>query len=104
MPGSGQEGVDDVGLDVPDLQEFVEDFEQHRQQVGRPARQQHTACSHQRDTWRFAPRHELVALLLPCVQVVEGLAARYRSVGPLLVKVEELVAGTASGKSPRLAG
>ena len=44
-------------------------------------------------------------LLLPLLpQVVEGLAARYRGVGLLLMKVEELVAGTATGKSPRLAG
>ncbi|KAI7844971.1 hypothetical protein COHA_001338 [Chlorella ohadii] len=37
-------------------------------------------------------------------QVVDGLVARYRGVGPLLVKVEELVAGTSTGKSPCLAG
>ncbi|PRW56454.1 flagellar inner arm dynein 1 heavy chain alpha [Chlorella sorokiniana] len=63
-PAEGQGG----SPDVPDLQEWYEEFEQHRQQV------------------------------------VEGLVARYRGVGPLLVKVEELVAGTSTGKSPRLAG
>ena len=36
--------------------------------------------------------------------MVEALVARYRAVGPLLVKVEELVVGSASGKSPHLAG
>ena len=30
--------------------------------------------------------------------------ARYRSVGPLLLKVEEVVAGSATGKAPRMAG
>jgi len=38
------------------------------------------------------------------VQVVDALVERYRTVGPLLIKVEELVAGTATGKSPRLTG
>ena len=42
--------------------------------------------------------------MLPPEQVVEGLVARYRGVGPLLVKVEELVAGSSTGKLPRLAG
>ena len=37
-------------------------------------------------------------------QVVAGLVARYRSIPPLLVKLEELVAGTSTGKAPRLAG
>ena len=38
------------------------------------------------------------------MQVVEGLVVRYRAVSPLLIKVEELVAGTSTGKSSRLAG
>jgi dynein heavy chain len=53
---------------TPDLQEFAEDFEMHRQRV------------------------------------LAGLVARYRTVPPLLIKVEELVVGTATGKAPRLAG
>ena len=36
--------------------------------------------------------------------MVEGLVARYRCVGPLLLKVEELVVGSATGKAPRMAG
>ena len=44
------------------------------------------------------------SLPVPSTQVVEGLAGRYRTVGPLLIKVEELVAGSATGKTPRLAG
>lgn len=35
---------------------------------------------------------------------VEAALKRYRSLTPLLIKVEEVVAGTASGTSPALAG
>lgn len=43
-------------------------------------------------------------LAMHTLQVVNSLVARYRSVPQLLVKVEELVAGTATGKSPALTG
>lgn len=49
-----------------------------------------------------APCHPLPPCSLP--QVVAALVARYRSLPPLLQKIEELVAGTTSGKAPRLAG
>lgn len=98
---AGQPGAVQAGAaDVPELQAFFEDWEQHRQQVG---------CS----VAGALPAHcqRLLRPLLPptspappAAQVVAGLVARYRSVGPLLGKVEELVAGSASGKSPRLAG
>lgn len=110
---------------VPDLQEFYEDCEQHRQQVGvwgacwyaGVAAGERCAC------WSSCSPPTLPAmgvrragLPLPrlphasptlgpvCPKVVAGLVARYRSIPPLLVKLEELVAGTSTGKAPRLAG
>ena len=35
-------------------------------------------------------------------EAVEELVKRYHTIGPLLVKIEEVVAGTNSGKSPLL--
>lgn len=35
--------------------------------------------------------------------VLEGLVKKYRTISPLLGKIEEVVAGTNSGKSPALA-
>lgn len=37
------------------------------------------------------------------IQVVEELVAKYRTIGPLLRKVEEVLLGTSSGKAPALA-
>ncbi len=115
---------------LPDLLEFYEEFEQHRHQVRAAGCllvvvQHRVPCScsaHrpwdalplllccQRARTRQLPRTPDVKLpkclgvCLCHLQVVDGLVTRYRSVAPLLVKVEELVEGTASGKSPRLAG
>lgn len=61
-------------------------------------------CTHLNFSVTCCPNGTLPCCAWPSPQVVDGLVAQYRSVPPLLVKVEELVAGTASGKSPRLAG
>lgn len=40
---------------------------------------------------------------VPCMQVVEDLVKKHKTIGPLLRKVEETVTGTNTGKSPQLA-
>lgn len=39
-----------------------------------------------------------------CLQVVEDLVKKYKTVGGLLRKIEEVVTGTNNGKAPQLAG
>jgi hypothetical protein len=44
------------------------------------------------------------SMLSVCLQVVAVLVKKYKSIGPLLRKIEEAVAGTNTGRSPQLAG